>query len=138
MRTTFDFRALADLAGAGSGVVGDEQLAANLSAQRVDVAGLDAALTAQLREALRMRVAVALAGRGNPRVATRAGNPNRARDRAPSQLDVRRIAWLGAGVILGAARWQCTRRWAQAPAARGAAPSSLDVRCHRIHDRISP
>ncbi len=64
VHTTFHFRALADLAGATTGVVDDQQLAANLAAQRVDVAGLDAELSARLREALRMNVAVTLPGAG--------------------------------------------------------------------------
>ncbi len=102
VRTTFDFRAIANLAGAESGVAGDAELVANLSAQRVDVAGLDAALTAQLRDALRMRVAVALPGAGT-RVWRFAPETRTVLETDSSRLDVTRVAWLGAGVVLGAA-----------------------------------
>jgi hypothetical protein len=104
VRTTFDFRALADLAGAESGVVSDAELAANLSAQRVYVTGLDAALTAQLRDALRMRVAVALPGAGT-RVWRLAPGTRTVLETDSSQLEFGRFAWIGAGVVLGAAAW---------------------------------
>ncbi|MGZ8762745.1 MAG: hypothetical protein ACXW2Y_05410 [Acidimicrobiia bacterium] len=102
VRTTFDFRALADLAGLESGVASDQQLAANLSAQRVDVAGLDAALTARLRDALRMNVAVALPG-GGTRVWRLPPGTRSVLETSSSQPDLVRITWLGSGVILGAA-----------------------------------
>jgi hypothetical protein len=102
LRTTFDFHALADLAGVESGVAGDEQLAANLAAQQVDVAGLDAALTAQLRDALRMNVAVALPGAGT-RVWRLAPGTRTVLETSSSQLDPARVAWLGAGVLLAGA-----------------------------------
>jgi hypothetical protein len=100
VRTTFDFRALADLAGVESGVASDGELAANLSAQGVDVAGLDAALTAQLREALLMNVAVALPGAGT-RVWHLAPGTRTVLETSSSQLDLQRVAWLGAGFLFG-------------------------------------
>ncbi len=101
-RSTFDFRALADLAGVESGVATDQQLASNLSAQRVEVAGLDAVLTAQLRDALRMNVAVALPG-ARTRVWHLAPGTRTVLETSSSQLDVGRLAWLGLGVLVGIA-----------------------------------
>jgi hypothetical protein len=101
VRTTFDFHALADLAGVESGVASDEQLAANLAAQGVDVSGLDSALSARLRHSLRMNVAVVLPGAG-----TRAWHlppgTRRVLETSSAQLDVSRVAWFGAAIILGA------------------------------------
>jgi hypothetical protein len=99
LRTTFDFRARADLAGVESGVAGDEQLAANLSAQRVDVAGLDASLTTRLRESLRMRVAVALPG-ADTRVWRLAPGTRTVLTTSSSELAVARIVWLATGILL--------------------------------------
>jgi len=100
VRTTFDFRALADLAGVESGVASDDELVANLSAQGVDAAGLGAALTAQLRESLRMTVAVSLPGAGT-RVWSLAPGTRTALETSSSQLDLQRMAWLAAGFVFG-------------------------------------
>ncbi len=102
VRTTFDFRALADLAGVESGVATDEQLAANLSAQRVDVAALDAALTARLREDLRMRVSVALPSGGTTVWRLAPGTRTDLRT-SSQQFDLGRIAWLATGILLASA-----------------------------------
>jgi hypothetical protein len=102
VRTTFRFRALADLAGITAGVVDDRQLAANLSAQRVDVAGLDATLTARLKEALRLHVAISLPG-GGTRVWNVAPGTRAVLDRSSSQFDPARAAWFAVGIVLAAA-----------------------------------
>ena len=102
VRTTFRFRALADLAGIRTGVVDDQQLAANLSAQRVDVAGLDAGLTARLKDALRLHVSVSLPG-GGTRVWNVAPGSRAVLASSSSQFDLGRAAWLGVGIVLAAA-----------------------------------
>jgi hypothetical protein len=100
VRTKFHVRALADLAGATSGVVEDQQLAANLAAQRVNVAGLDTTLTARLRDALRMNVAVALPGDGT-RAWHLAPGTRKVLQTSSSEFDFDRAAWLGLGIVLG-------------------------------------
>jgi hypothetical protein len=117
VRTTFRFRALVDLAGIESGVAADQQLSANLAGQRVDVAGLDAALTAQLRDALRMNVSVALPG-GGTRVWSIAPGTRKVVATSSSAFDLGRAAWLGLGIVLGGAtlalvflgEWRARRR----------------------------
>jgi hypothetical protein len=102
VRTTFQFRALADLAGVDAGVITDPQLAANLSAQRVDVAGLDAALTGKVRDALSMRVAVAL-----PAAASKSWvlppHSKQMLETSSTRFDPGRAVWLGLGILLAVA-----------------------------------
>jgi hypothetical protein len=134
VRTTFRFRALADLAGIESGVAGDRQLAANLSVERVDVTGLDAALTSRLRDALRMDVAVALPTAGT-RVWHLAPGTRKVLETSSSQFDLGRAAWLGLGIVLGGAtlalvffgEWKARRRRriAEPKAGDGATESAL-------------
>ena len=101
VHTNFHFRALADLAGMTAGVVDDQQLAANLAGQRVDVAGLDAGLSTRLRDALRMNVAVTLPGTG-ARVWHVAPGTRKVLETSSSVFDIDRAAWLGLGIVLGA------------------------------------
>ncbi len=117
VHTKFRFRARADLAGVTSGIVGDSQLAANLAGQRVDVAGLDAKLSARLRDALRMDVAVALPGGGTTSWHLAPGTA-KALEASSSEFDIARAVWLGLGIVLGAAtlalvfvgEWKARRR----------------------------
>lgn len=99
LRTEFDFHALADLAATGAGVAADQQLAANVAAQRVDVAALDAELTGQLHDALRFRVATTLPG-GGTTVWEVAPGTRRLLAASSSQLGPSQAVWFAVAGVL--------------------------------------
>lgn len=99
--TRWSFTAEADLAALRTGLASDAELAGRLTAQRVDVAALDAALRDRFRDALHLRVGVAL-----PHARSRGWTVTPGRrvvlQASSSALDERRVvlAAVGAGLVL--------------------------------------
>jgi hypothetical protein len=98
-RTQWSVRGTVELQTVHPGVAGDRELAGRLSAQRVDVASVDAALLAQLRDALHLSVVASLPHGDPTRWDARVGEVTVLRA-STSHTDAARLLWLGAGIAL--------------------------------------
>jgi hypothetical protein len=99
VRTKIRFETTVDLPAVSAGVVDDQELAANLTAQRVDVAGLDASLTERIRDSLGVRVSVALPD-GGTRTWTVAPDTRRVLAASSATVDVGRVVLVVVGAVL--------------------------------------
>jgi hypothetical protein len=98
---TTDYRVTGglDLAAAQTGIRDDQDLVRRLTAQSVDVAGLDQSLLAEVRQSLALRLAVTLPGGGHD-VVTALPSKRVAVDESTSPLDLRRVALFVAALVL--------------------------------------
>jgi len=124
VRTTYEFHAVGDIGAATAGVTDDDELIANLTAQRVDVGPFETSLTEQVREALHLRVEVSLPGAGT-RTWTIPPDSRRALSTSSTTFELGRAVLLVIGVLaVGAAlvlvfagEWRARRR-RRVPSAR--------------------
>jgi len=98
---TTDYRVTGalDLPAVQTGIRDDQDLVGRLTAQSVDVAGLDQSLLAEVRQSLALRLAVTLPGGGHT-VVTALPSKRVAVDESTSPLDLRRVALLLAALVL--------------------------------------
>lgn len=102
LRTTHHFRGIADLARIDAGIAADPELAASLTGQHIDVAGLDAALTTRVKDSLRLTVRARLPGSGSRTWVVKPGTRAVLRT-SSSTFDRGHVAWLVVGAGLGIA-----------------------------------
>ncbi|MGZ4690638.1 MAG: hypothetical protein ACXVKA_04645 [Acidimicrobiia bacterium] len=98
--TDWSFSGVADLKDVKTGIAADSELVARLAAERVDVAGLDQRLLAQTRDALRLRVTVALPKASAKVFPVRPGTTVVMRT-SSSETATTRLALLVAGIAVG-------------------------------------
>jgi hypothetical protein len=99
--TRYGLTGSVDLSKLQTGIAADPDLVKNLTGQQIDVSALDASLTQQLQDALKIRVVAKLPG-GTTTVVGRSGKTT-AVDAKSSVLDTRRIVLLAVAAILLAA-----------------------------------
>jgi hypothetical protein len=92
-------RATVDLGAAQPGVTTDQQLVANLAGQHVDLNAINLQLLAQLRSSVSVRVVAELPG--SHRTITVQPGKRQQLDVAATNADTRRVAFLGAALVLG-------------------------------------
>lgn len=128
--TTWTFSGIADLKDLKTGVGGDADLLARLSANRIDVNVLDQRLTAQARDALRLKVVDELPNASAHTYTVKSGTTVAMKD-SSSQNAFGRLLLVVAGFVLvvaaavvliaGAARGRRARRQAERPRTRSVA-----------------
>jgi hypothetical protein len=97
--TRYELDGVADLSRLTAGITADPELAAQLSAQRVDLTTIDQQLTQQIREAFRLRIRLDLPG-GSKELTPEPGERVRL-STSTTQFDTTRAVLLLVAVVLG-------------------------------------